>query len=69
VNRLAKILLHLVVFAIGIPALAYSNFWDWELLRGMVLPIVATGFLFYLVLFFLLGGYKVFRPSHHETDA
>lgn len=62
-NRFVKILLHITVFAIGIPAVAYSNFWDWELLRGMVLPIVATGFLFYLVLFLLLGGYRVFLPS------
>ena len=68
-NRLAKIVVHIIVFAIGLPAVAFSDFWDWNLLRGMVLPIVATGFLFYLVLFLLLGAYKVFGPSYSETDA
>lgn len=62
-NRFAKILVHIVVFAVGLPAVAYTHFWDWELLRGMVLPIVATGFLFYLVLFIVLRGYRVFWPS------
>lgn len=59
--RFFKIILHLSVFAIGICALAYTNFWDWELLPGMVLPILATGFLIYLILFLLLGGYRVFH--------
>ena len=68
-NRLVKMVVHIIVFAVGLPALAFSDFWDWNLLRGMVLPIVATGFLFYLVLFLLLGGYKVFGPSYSETDA
>ena len=68
-NRLAKIVVHIIVFAIGLPAVAFSDFWDWNLLRGMVLPLVATGFLFYLVLFLLLGAYKVFGPSYSETDA
>jgi len=68
-NRLAKIVVHIIVFAIGLPAVTFSDFWDWNLLRGMVLPLVATGFLFYLVLFLLLGAYKVFGPSYSETDA
>lgn len=63
VNRFFKIILHLGVFAAGISAVGFSNFWDWELLRGMVLPIVATGFLVYLILFILLGGYRVFQSS------
>lgn len=62
-NRFFKILLHLVVFAVGIPAVGFSNFWDWELLRGMVLPVVATGFWVYLILFILLGGYRAFQSS------
>ena len=68
-NRFSKIVLHIGVFAIGIPAVAFSDFWDWNLLRGMVLPIVATGFLFYLVLFLLLRGYRVFLPSSSASDA
>ena len=62
-NRFFKILLHLAVFAVGIPAVGFTNFWDWELLRGMVLPVVATGFLVYLILFILLGGYRAFQSS------
>jgi hypothetical protein len=62
-NRFFKILLHLFIFAVGLPALAFSNFWDWEPLRGMVLPVVATAFLIYLQLFLLLGGYRVFQSS------
>ncbi|MBC2737058.1 MAG: hypothetical protein HF981_22035 [Desulfobacteraceae bacterium] len=61
--RLLKIMIHLSIFAIGIPAVGFSNFWDWELLRNMVLPAVATGFLAYLVLFILTGGYRVFQSS------
>lgn len=59
-NRFIRIVLHVIVFAIGITSLAYSNLWDWELLRGMFLPILATGFLIYLILFILLGGYRDF---------
>ena len=62
-HRFFKILLHCLVFAIGLPAVGFSHFWDWELLRGMVLPVVATGFLIYLVLFILLGGYRAFQSS------
>jgi hypothetical protein len=62
-NRFFKIILHLSVFAIGIPVVAFSNFWDWNLLQGMVLPILATGFFIYLILFVALGGYRVFHSS------
>ncbi len=62
-NRFFKIILHCMVFAIGLPAVGFSHFWDWELLRGMILPVVATGFLIYLVLFILLGGYRAFQSS------
>lgn len=62
-NRLVRIILHIFAFAIGIPAVVYTNFWDWELFRGMVLPLVATGFFLYLILFLLLGGYRDFLPS------
>ena len=62
-NRFFKIVLHLIVFAIGIPVVAFSNFWDWNLLQGMVLPILATVFFIYLILFIALGGYKAFQSS------
>ena len=62
-NRFFKIILHLIVFAIGIPAVAFSNFWDWNLLYGLVLPVVATGFFIYLILFLVLGGYRAFQSS------
>ena len=65
-NRFFKILLHCLVFAIGLPAVGFSHFWDWELFRGMVLPIVATGFLVYLLLFVALGGYRVFQSPSSE---
>ena len=68
-ERLNQIVLHVIVFAIGIPAVAFSNFWDWELLRGMVLPIIATGFFLYLLLFVLLGGYRVFLPASSRTPS
>ena len=62
-NQFLKIMAHGVIFAIGIPAVGFSDFWDWNLLRGMILPAVATGFLIYLILFILLGGYRVFQSS------
>lgn len=62
-NRFLKIVVHLTIFAVGIPAIGFSNFWDWEPLRGLLLPAVATGFLLYLILFILLGGYRVFQSS------
>ena len=62
-NRFFKIVLHLIIFAIGIPVVGFSNFWDWNLLPGMVLPILATGFFIYLILFIALGGYRAFQSS------
>ena len=62
-NRFLKNVMHCMIFAIGIPAVWFSNFWDWEILRGMFLPAVATVFLIYLILFILLGGYRVFLYS------
>ncbi len=62
-DRFLKIIIHSMVIAIGIPAVGFSNFWDWEILRGMFLPAVATVFLIYLILFILLGGYRVFLSS------
>jgi len=62
-NRFLKIVVHLTIFAVGIPAIGFSNFWDWGPLRGMILPAVATVFLLYLIVFILLGGYRVFQSS------
>ena len=62
-NRLLKILLHCLVFAVGLPAVGFSNFWDWELLRGMILPAVAAAFWVYLILFILLEGYRAFQSA------
>lgn len=62
-NRFFKIVLHCMIFAIGIPAVGFSYFWDWEILRGLILPALSTGFLLYLILFILLGGYRVFQSS------
>ena len=62
-NRFFKIILHCSIFAFGLPAIGFSDFWDWELFRGLFLPVVATGFLVYLVLFILLDGYKVFQSD------
>ena len=63
-ERFFKIILHCMVFAVGLPAIAFTNFWDWEHFRGLVLPGIATGFFIYLILFIALGGYRVFRsPS------
>ena len=62
-ERFFKIILHCMVFAVGLPAIAFTNFWDWELFRGLVLPAIATGFLIYLILFTVFGGYRVFRSN------
>jgi len=62
-NRFIKIVLHCMIFAVGLSALVFSNFWDWEILRGIFLPVVATGFLLYLILFILLGGYRAFQSE------
>ena len=61
--RFLQIVIHLVVFAVGLPALLLTNFWAWDLLRGLVLPLVATVFLFYLILFVAFDGYRVFQGS------
>ena len=62
-NRFLKILLHCLVFAVGLPAVGFSNFWDWELLRGMILPAVAAAFWVYLIMFILLEGYRAFQSA------
>jgi hypothetical protein len=62
-NRFFKILVHLGIFAVGIPAVGFSNFWAWDLFHGLFLPIVATGFFIYLLLFILLGGYRAFQST------
>lgn len=62
--RFFRIIIHLVVFTTGLTAAGFTNFWDWELLRGLLLPIVAAGFFFYMVLFMATGAYRVFQPSN-----
>jgi hypothetical protein len=62
-NRFFKIIVHLIVFAIGIPVVGFSNFWAWNLLQGLVLPMLATVFFIYVILFIALGGYRVFQVS------
>ncbi len=61
--RFLRMVVHIVVILTGFAAVGYSNFWDWELLRGLALPIVSTGFFLYLVLFVATGEYRVFRSS------
>jgi hypothetical protein len=47
---------------VGLPALAGSDFWDWRLLRGLLLPAVSTIFLVYLVLFLALEPWRGANP-------
>ncbi len=61
--RFFRILIHLGIMAAGIAAVGFTNFWDWELLRSLVLPIVSTGFFLYLALFLATGEYRIFRSS------
>ncbi len=61
--RFFRIIVHTFVILTGIAAVGFSNFWDWELLRGLFLPIASTGFFLYLVLFVATGEYRVFRSS------
>lgn len=61
--RFFRIIIHLAVFAIGLGAAGFTDFWDWEPFRGLLLPIVAAGFFFYMVLFLLTGEYRIFQPS------
>ena len=67
--RLFRMIVHIFVFAVGLGAVGLTNFWDWELLRGLFLPIVAGGFFFYLVLFVVFGAYRVFLPSKPESES
>ena len=62
-KRFFRMLFHVLVLAVGIGAVGFTNFWDWELLRGLFLPIVGAGFFLYLVLFLATDEYKVFLPS------
>ena len=61
--RFLRIVVHTFVILSGIAAVSYSNFWDWNLLRGLFMPIVSAGFFLYLVLFLATGAYRVFRSS------
>lgn len=61
--RIFRIIVHIFVFMIGLAAAGFTNFWDWELLRGLFMPIMAAGFFFYLILFLATGEYKIFQPS------
>ena len=66
-HRFFRIILHIIVIAVGLGAAAFSDFWDWELLRGLLLPMVAAGFFLYLVVFLLSGAYRVFQsPADRE---
>ncbi len=60
-HRFFRIILHLSIIAIGLYATAFSDPWDWELFRGLLLPMVAAGFFLYLLVFLLTGEYRVFR--------
>ncbi len=58
--RFFRIIVHLFVFVIGLAVVGFTDFWDWELFRGLFLPIAATGFFLYLTLFLATGEYRVF---------
>ncbi len=59
--RFFRIILHLFVFVTGLCAVAFTDFWNWEPLRGLVLPIVSAVFFLYLVIFLATGEYRVFQ--------
>ncbi len=61
--RFFRIIVHIFVFLTGLCAVGFTDFWDWEPFRGLFLPIVATGFLLYLVLFLATGEYRVFQSK------
>lgn len=67
--RLFKILIHIGIFAAGIACLAYADFFSWEILRGLLLPMAGIGFFIYLIAFLLSGGYRVLLPSASKTDS
>jgi hypothetical protein len=54
--RWIKIAANLVVFILGAAALVHTNFWDWNLIPGLLMPIGATLFLVYLVVLLALGA-------------
>ncbi len=61
--RFFRIIIHLFVSLTGLCAVGFTDFWNWEPLRGLVLPIVSTGFFFYLVIFLATGEYRVFSSK------
>jgi di/tricarboxylate transporter len=61
--RFIRIVIHLSIMAAGVAAVAFTDFWNWDLFHNLVLPIVSAGFFFYLVLFLATGEYRVFRSS------
>jgi hypothetical protein len=61
--RFIRIVIHLSIMAAGGVAVALTDFRNWDLFHNLVLPIVGTGFFFYLVLFLATGAYRVFRSS------
>ena len=66
-HRFFRIIFHIIVIAVGLSAAAFSDFWSWEPLRGLLLPMVSAGFFLYLVVFLLTGKYRVFRsPADRE---
>ncbi len=68
-HRFFRIILHIIVVAVGLGAAAFSDFWDWELFRGLLLPMVATGFFLYLLVFLLTGEYRVFQSPDDRKQS
>ncbi len=66
-HRFLRIILHIIIIVAGLSAAAFSDFWDWELFRGLLLPMVAAGFFLYLVVFLLTGEYRIFQtPAERD---
>lgn len=59
-----RIVIHIAIFAIGLGAAGFTDFWAWEPVRGLLMPLVAAGFFFYLVLFLLTAEYRIFQPAN-----